>query len=126
MSCYGTDFENHILLSFRPQLKRKEKKKKQFSLQTTKGITTTSVKLEKQSLLSDCKYEARVRARVSVGQWSHWSPVLTFYTGEGEQDMVPIPPKLNIYENSRDVLHEENWKRVPGENVERGYLQETF
>lgn len=50
---------------------------------TTKGITTTSVKLEKQSLHSDCKYEARVRARVTVGQWSHWSPVLAFYTGEG-------------------------------------------
>lgn len=26
MSCYGTDFENHILLSFGPQLKRKRKR----------------------------------------------------------------------------------------------------
>lgn len=65
---------------------------KQFSLQT-KNVTSTSVKLEKQSLLSDWSYEARVRARVTVGQWSHWSPVLTFYTGEGEQDVVPKPDK---------------------------------
>lgn len=63
------------------------------------------MKLEKQSLVSDGSYEARVRARVTVGQWSHWSPVLTFYTGEGEQDVLPGPPRWIICEIPWDVMH---------------------
>lgn len=53
------------------------------SLQT-EDVTNTSSKLEKRLLLPGCKYEARVRARVSVGQWSHWSPVVTWQTEDGE------------------------------------------
>lgn len=61
---------------------------KNFSPQT-KNVTSTSVTLEKQWLLSDWRYEARVRAKVTVGQWSQWSRVLTFYTGEGKDCLVP-------------------------------------
>lgn len=53
------------------------------SLQT-KEVTNTSVKLEKQLLHPGHRYEARVRARASVGQWSDWSPVVTWKTEEGE------------------------------------------
>ncbi|XP_069381066.1 cytokine receptor common subunit beta [Paralichthys olivaceus] len=49
---------------------------------TTKNVTNTSLKLEKQLLLPGCRYEARVRARASVGQWSTWSPVVTWKTKE--------------------------------------------
>lgn len=47
-------------------------------------VTNTSVKLEKQLLVPGRTYEAQVRARVSVGQWSHWSPAVTWQTKEGE------------------------------------------
>lgn len=42
------------------------------------------MKLEKQLLLPGRRYEARVRARASVAQWSLWSPVVTWQTEEGE------------------------------------------
>lgn len=46
----------------------------------TVGVTNTSMKLEKQLLLPGRRYEARVRARASVGQWSNWSPVVSWKT----------------------------------------------
>lgn len=35
-------------------------------------------------MLAGRMYEARVRARASVGQWSDWSHVVTWQTEEGE------------------------------------------
>nr|XP_020476938.1 interleukin-3 receptor class 2 subunit beta-like isoform X2 [Monopterus albus] len=55
---------------------------------TTEDIMNTSVKLEKQLLLPGHRYEAKVRARVSVGQWSEWSPMVTWQT---EQDTGQFP-----------------------------------
>lgn len=47
-------------------------------------------------LLPGCKYEARVRARVSVGQWSHWGPVVTWQMEEGEsKKALSIMSNLN-------------------------------
>ncbi|XP_058510502.1 cytokine receptor common subunit beta [Solea solea] len=45
---------------------------------TTVDVTNTSVKLQRHLLLPGHTYEARVRARASVGQWSHWSPVVSW------------------------------------------------
>ena len=54
------------------------------------------MELEKQLLLPGRRYEARVRARASVGQWSHWSPVVTWHTEEGEpQEALGIIYTLN-------------------------------
>lgn len=55
---------------------------------TTEYVTNTSTKLDKQLLLPGRRYEARVRARASVGHWSLWSPVLTWQT-EDEPEQVP-------------------------------------
>uniref|UniRef100_H3C1A8 Fibronectin type-III domain-containing protein n=1 Tax=Tetraodon nigroviridis TaxID=99883 RepID=H3C1A8_TETNG len=41
---------------------------------TTQIVNSTSMRLDKQRSHQGCKYEARVRARVSVGQWSQWIP----------------------------------------------------
>ncbi|TNM96711.1 hypothetical protein fugu_014867 [Takifugu bimaculatus] len=41
----------------------------------TKNVSNTSMRLEKQLLLQGCRFQTRVRARVSVGQWSDWTPV---------------------------------------------------
>lgn len=49
---------------------------------TIKDVTSTNMTLEKQSLLPGCRYEARVRAQASVGQWSDWSSVVTWQTEE--------------------------------------------
>ncbi|XP_037331171.2 cytokine receptor common subunit beta [Pungitius pungitius] len=50
---------------------------------TTEDLTDTSVKLEKRLLLPGHLYEARVRARASVAQWSVWSPEVTWRSEEG-------------------------------------------
>ncbi|XP_051905202.1 cytokine receptor common subunit beta isoform X2 [Hippocampus zosterae] len=49
---------------------------------TIKNVTGTEVKLETRLLLPGRRYQARVRARASVGHWSQWSPVLTWSTKE--------------------------------------------
>uniref|UniRef100_A0A8D3A3A1 Fibronectin type-III domain-containing protein n=1 Tax=Scophthalmus maximus TaxID=52904 RepID=A0A8D3A3A1_SCOMX len=49
---------------------------------TTEDVTDTSTKLDRQLLRPGHAYEARVRARASVGQWSSWSPVVTWRTQE--------------------------------------------
>ncbi|KAG7239457.1 hypothetical protein INR49_028928, partial [Caranx melampygus] len=46
----------------------------------TVSVTNTSMKLEKQLLLPGHRYEARVRARARVSQWSNWSPVVSWMT----------------------------------------------
>ncbi|XP_057673748.1 cytokine receptor common subunit beta isoform X2 [Corythoichthys intestinalis] len=49
---------------------------------TIKNVTSTDIKLETHRLLPGQRYEARVRARASIGHWSHWSPVVTWRTKE--------------------------------------------
>lgn len=55
-----------------------------FTLQT-QIVNSTSMRLGKQQFHQGCKYEARVRARVSVGQWSEWIPVASRQTEEGDK-----------------------------------------
>jgi len=50
----------------------------------TEEVTNTSVTLEERLLLPGHRYEARVRARVSMGQWSDWGPPVAWRTQEGE------------------------------------------
>ncbi|CAG5897535.1 unnamed protein product [Menidia menidia] len=49
----------------------------------TENVATCAVTVEKRLLLPGHSYEARVRARAGVGQWSDWSPVVTWQTEEG-------------------------------------------
>lgn len=53
-----------------------------FYLQS-KIVSMTRMKLEKQLLLPGHRYEAKVRARASVGKWSDWSPVVFWQTEKG-------------------------------------------
>lgn len=64
---------------------------------TTEDVTNTSLKLERRLLLPGRRYEAKVRAKTSVGQWSFWTPVVTWQT----KDEVGQLPSLHC------VLHEE-------------------
>uniref|UniRef100_A0A3Q3VL98 Fibronectin type-III domain-containing protein n=1 Tax=Mola mola TaxID=94237 RepID=A0A3Q3VL98_MOLML len=57
----------------------------------TEDARNTSMKLEKQLLVLGHTYEARVRARVRVGQWSHWSTVVTWQM----EDSVRPSPRLH-------------------------------
>lgn len=59
-----------------------------FALQTL-DLHNTSARLERQPLLPGCRYEARVRAKAGVAQWSHWSPAAARRTDKGD-DMKPI------------------------------------
>uniref|UniRef100_A0A3Q3RRM5 Colony stimulating factor 2 receptor subunit beta n=1 Tax=Mastacembelus armatus TaxID=205130 RepID=A0A3Q3RRM5_9TELE len=58
---------------------------------TTKNVTDTGMKIEKRFLLPGHRYEAKVRARAGVGQWSDWSPVVTWKTEEDTGQ----PPSLH-------------------------------
>ncbi|KAM3598281.1 uncharacterized protein V6R79_016059 [Siganus canaliculatus] len=55
---------------------------------TTEDVTNTSLKLGRHLLLPGRRYEAKVRARASVGQWSFWTPVVTWQT---EADVGQLP-----------------------------------
>lgn len=67
---------------------------------TTEDVANTSVTLERRLLLPGCRYEARVRARASVGQWSDWSPVVTWQTKED----FGQPPTLHcVLDGEREV-----------------------
>uniref|UniRef100_A0A4W6D309 Fibronectin type-III domain-containing protein n=1 Tax=Lates calcarifer TaxID=8187 RepID=A0A4W6D309_LATCA len=68
---------------------------------TTKEVTNTSVNLEKQLLHPGHRYEARVRARASVGQWSDWSPVVTWKT---EEDTGQSPSLHCVLDGEKEVM----------------------
>uniref|UniRef100_A0A3Q1EBL0 Colony stimulating factor 2 receptor subunit beta n=1 Tax=Acanthochromis polyacanthus TaxID=80966 RepID=A0A3Q1EBL0_9TELE len=68
---------------------------------TTEDVTTTTVKLEKRVLLPGRRYEARVRVRAGVGQWSVWSPVVTWQT---EDDFGQLPTLHCVLEGEREVV----------------------
>lgn len=79
---------------------------------TTEDATNTSVKLAKRSFLAGCRYEARVRAQTSVGQWSDWSPVVTWHTKEDAGQFPSLHCVLDgekevtcSWEVSREVAH---------------------
>ncbi|KAG8007156.1 Cytokine receptor common subunit beta [Nibea albiflora] len=72
---------------------------------TVEDVTNTSVKLEKQLLVPGRRYEARVRARVSVGQWSHWSPAVTWQT---EEDVGQFPSLHCVLDGENEVMC--SWK----------------
>ncbi|XP_041813080.1 cytokine receptor common subunit beta isoform X2 [Chelmon rostratus] len=68
---------------------------------TTESVTNTSLTLEKRLLLPGHRYEAKVRARTSVGQWSHWSPVATWQT---EQDAGQFPSLHCVLDGEKEVM----------------------
>ncbi|XP_034449580.1 cytokine receptor common subunit beta isoform X1 [Hippoglossus hippoglossus] len=79
-------------LSYRPE---------QHDHWTTEEVTNTSVKLERQLLLPGRRYDARVRARASVGQWSSWSPVVTWKT---EEDTRQFPSLHCVLHGEKEVM----------------------
>lgn len=74
---------------------------RQDSWTLTEDVTTTTVKLEKRLLLPGRRYEARVRVRAGVGQWSVWSPVVTWQT---EDDFGQLPTLHCVLEGEREVV----------------------
>ncbi|XP_029946066.1 cytokine receptor common subunit beta [Salarias fasciatus] len=68
---------------------------------TMKHVKTSSTTLERSSLLPGHRYEARVRVRASVGQWSDWSPVVTWQT---EQDVLQPPALHCVLRGEREVM----------------------
>ncbi|XP_008298714.1 cytokine receptor common subunit beta [Stegastes partitus] len=67
---------------------------------TTRSVTTTTVKLERHLLLPGHRYEARARARAHVGQWSAWSPVVTWQT---EHDLGQLPTLDCVLDGEREA-----------------------
>ncbi|KAM4531488.1 cytokine receptor common subunit beta [Odontesthes bonariensis] len=68
---------------------------------TIENVTTTSVTLERQLLLPGHRYEARVRAQASMGQWSDWSPVVVWQT---KDDFGQVPTLHCVLEGEREVM----------------------
>ncbi|XP_040917904.1 cytokine receptor common subunit beta [Toxotes jaculatrix] len=68
---------------------------------TTEDITNTSMKLEKHLLLQGHTYEAKVRAQASVGQWSNWSPMVTWKT---EADTRQLPSLHCVLDGEKEVV----------------------
>uniref|UniRef100_A0A3Q2YRK0 Cytokine receptor common subunit beta-like n=1 Tax=Hippocampus comes TaxID=109280 RepID=A0A3Q2YRK0_HIPCM len=68
---------------------------------TIKNVSGTEVKLETRLLLPGHKYEARVRARASVGHWSQWSPVLTWSMKE---DSGQFPNLYCVLDGEKKVM----------------------
>ncbi|XP_074553078.1 cytokine receptor common subunit beta [Halichoeres trimaculatus] len=68
---------------------------------TTLSVTNTSVRLQKHLLIPGLQYEARVRARTNVAQWSDWSPVVTWMT----QDDAGHSPSMHcVLEGESEVM----------------------
>ncbi|KAM9844005.1 cytokine receptor common subunit beta [Aulostomus maculatus] len=68
---------------------------------TIKEVISTAVKLEKRLLLPGVRYEARVRGRTRVGQWSDWSPVVTWRT---EEDSRQGPSLHCVVDGEKEVV----------------------
>ncbi|KAG7460078.1 hypothetical protein MATL_G00217490 [Megalops atlanticus] len=45
-----------------------------------KAVSGLGLKIEAESLVPGCRYEARVRARKGQGLWSEWSPLVEWHT----------------------------------------------
>ncbi|KAF7656233.1 hypothetical protein LDENG_00044760 [Lucifuga dentata] len=68
---------------------------------TVNDVTDTHLKLEGRSLSPRCQYEARVRARATVGQWSDWSLVETWRTAEAPGHL----PRLHcVLDGEKEVM----------------------
>ncbi|XP_024128183.1 cytokine receptor common subunit beta isoform X2 [Oryzias melastigma] len=68
---------------------------------TTVSLTETSVTLKRPSLLEGRRYEARVQAHAGVGQWSNWSPVVTWSTKDNSGQF----PRLHcVLDGEKEVL----------------------
>ncbi|XP_054616766.1 cytokine receptor common subunit beta isoform X3 [Dunckerocampus dactyliophorus] len=79
---------------------------------TIMNVTRTDVKLETRILLPGRRFEARVRGRASVGQWSHWSPVVTWSMKEDSRQFPSLHCVLDgekvvtcSWEVSRELDH---------------------
>ncbi|KAM9746357.1 cytokine receptor common subunit beta isoform 1-T2 [Menidia menidia] len=70
-------------------------------LWTTENVATCAVTIEKRLLLPGHSYEARVRARAGVGQWSDWSPVVTWQT---EEDFGQAPTLNCVLADEKEVV----------------------
>eukprot|EP00064_Thunnus_orientalis_P005882 superscaffoldBa00000595_g5896 len=79
---------------------------------TIKDVTSTNMTLEKQSLLPGCRYEARVRAQASVGQWSDWSSVVTWQTEEGESKNATHPQNFHPNPPLQVKVKEDDWNWI--------------
>ncbi|KAM6965943.1 cytokine receptor common subunit beta [Tautogolabrus adspersus] len=66
---------------------------------TTLDVTNTSIILQRQMLIAGHRYKARVRARANVGQWSNWSPVVTWKTEDGH-----FPSLHCVLEGEKEVM----------------------
>ncbi|XP_069557520.1 LOW QUALITY PROTEIN: cytokine receptor common subunit beta [Brachyistius frenatus] len=67
----------------------------------TLDVANTSLKLERRLLLPGRRYEGRVRARASVGQWSDWSPVVTW---QNKEDFGQVPALHCVLDGEREVM----------------------
>ncbi|CAN9505154.1 unnamed protein product [Ophioblennius macclurei] len=68
---------------------------------TIKDVRNSSVTLEGNLLLPGSRYEARVRARVNVGQWSDWSPLVAWRT---EHDDWRPPALRCVLRGEKEVM----------------------
>ncbi|XP_068192693.1 cytokine receptor common subunit beta isoform X2 [Antennarius striatus] len=66
----------------------------------TENVASTSVKLEERLLIPGRRYEFRVRALASVGQWSHWSPAVTWQT----EDTWQSPSLHCVLDGDKEVM----------------------
>nr|XP_020506988.1 interleukin-3 receptor class 2 subunit beta-like [Labrus bergylta] len=72
---------------------------------TTLDVTNTSILLQRQMLIAGHRYKARVRARANVGQWSNWSPVVSWKT---ENDAGHFPRLHCVLDGEKEVMC--SWK----------------
>uniref|UniRef100_A0A667Y8H3 Fibronectin type-III domain-containing protein n=1 Tax=Myripristis murdjan TaxID=586833 RepID=A0A667Y8H3_9TELE len=73
----------------------------------TANLTSTQMTIESEALSPGCRYEARVRARGKVGQWSDWSPLVTWQTENPRLQCVLDGEKevTCSWEVRRDLAH---------------------
>ncbi|XP_061741091.1 cytokine receptor common subunit beta isoform X2 [Nerophis ophidion] len=79
---------------------------------TIRNETNTSVTLDMRMLRQGCRFEARVRDVANIGQWSHWSPVVTWWNKEDSRQFPSLHCVLDgekkvtcSWEVSRELDH---------------------
>lgn len=68
---------------------------------TTEELSEALKQLEKKLLSPGQRYEARVKARVSAGHWSHWTPVVSWHT---EPDPGQVPSVECVVSGEQEVM----------------------
>uniref|UniRef100_A0A8C9VMW8 Fibronectin type-III domain-containing protein n=1 Tax=Scleropages formosus TaxID=113540 RepID=A0A8C9VMW8_SCLFO len=76
---------------------------RQPSQEWTVGLRSRKLKIEMNSLIPGCWYEARVRARSGKGLWSEWGSPVAWQTEEGRFEL-PDPVDLQcVYDGEAEV-----------------------